>query len=686
MSNHKLQGGEFLDNSVMLIDKIKSLPKNERKDYLKERYKFYRSCPEGILAYVTENIYFSSNGVCTPIHLWEIQKRLIYEISDFLFDKNREIYTLLGSRQCGKTYTMNLISDAMMTLFGNYNIVLLHADATRGGKNLLELKDIIANKDSIMKFKPKINRAMMYVAENNSKFIVIPTQKSSKSSDTGRSLTSAMLWVDEAAFIDLEKLEASLWPITSQAFLQCRKDSVPFGIIMSSSANGRIGVGKRFYEFWKMAESNSVDGIVSRGDVSGFRLHYSQIPDKDEKWVAQQRTKFSERKFNQEFDCVFYGGESTFFGDETIKAIQERLQYISNHPSPYHDDVFISSMGTKFDIQNYGLIEKDNSYIIGIDVSKGAGMDYHVLEIFDYYTMKQIMEIKNNQGSSSEFKDLVHYVVKYLVLGNGGRCAVAIENNLGYSLIAELFKEDEMYRSLIYRDTISEDNKSKRDTGMVPYGECKYGIATTTLTRPMIIDELYRFTSNNIENFNSNYLLSEIESLEMKDGKIEGAVHDDSIFALGMLLLLKSKGRVANINSIFDACEDFWPAELKKNSMEKRKATIQIDDYDLPDQPLVPPDMGLALGMMAGMKLNTATVLNFQSNFDAEKAHEISQFHKETLDQNMNLIKLGKNKMSSLGDHESRSKMEEKMKSSDETYTSNEIEKRYEEDWGKYVG
>lgn len=668
------------EHILPLTQQLLNIPKNERKDFIKEKYNFYRSGPEGCLQYLQENIYYPSGGNYKLIDFWDIQRKMILDITEFLFDKKRELYVILGSRQCGKSYTMDIISDYLMVCFKGYNIVMLHADETRGKENLNNFKNIIENKDPMAKLKPKINRELKYSNSNNSQFIVIPTQKSSKTSDTGRSLTSNLLWIDEAAFVDLEKLESSVFPTTSQSFIQSRKDNMPFGIILSSSANGRKGIGKRFFEFWKQAEGNMTsDGMTCKGITSGFKLLYHSIPGKgdNQEWVESQKHLLGERKFNQEFECVFLGGESTFFEDKTIQNIQKRTMDLTYNKFPkFTSSTFISkTSGEKFEINQYIPITSDTSYLIGIDVSKCTGNDYHVLEVFDYYTMEQVLEVKHNKAKNEDFGDLVDFVVRDIILKNYGKCILGIENNLGYSLISYLFTKDPIYKSIIYRDTIGPDNKKDKNANFLkPYNECMFGIATTTLTRPMIISELYSLVSSDVSIFNSVYMLNEIESLEMKDGFVEGAVHDDTVFALGMILLLKKKSRASMINSIFDMCKDFWDDEGKnKYGVSGASDMTIISDEEIKgvsDQ--VPMMSGIMMGsVLSGTSIDDASNIELFREGVSEMKNNMKSF-------NLNIT--------SMGNYSTRKiNKKDRMKRSDEEYTADELEKSYSENWADYI-
>jgi hypothetical protein len=122
---------------------------------------------------------------------------MIYDIVDCMFSKHKNMYILLGSRQCGKTTCVCAVADWLTTFYEKYNVVLIHIDDSRGQQQCNEFRDLRQMKSKAM-FLPYKKKALTHqIFANNSSFRLQPTQKSktTAASDTGRSLSANLLWI-----------------------------------------------------------------------------------------------------------------------------------------------------------------------------------------------------------------------------------------------------------------------------------------------------------------------------------------------------------------------------------------------------------------------------------------------------------------------------------------------------------
>lgn len=577
-----------LSNIITIEDQLKKFStKLEKKEYLLNRVNFYKSSPEGCIAYIEEcvRIPYVGKGL-VPFELYDAQKRYIETVVNTLFDPHKEIFVGAGSRQCGKTTTLMATCSWLQTFFSDYPIVLLHVDDTRGAKTCGDYRTMCENRPGFMQ-PPRIKNALTHqIWKNGSSFMLQPTQKTSKkgSSDTGRSLRVATLWIDEGAFIDLDKLEESILPTTSATFPMCAKAGIPFGIILTSSANGRDGIGRKFYYYWTKAHSENP------GIINGCKLYWKDIPlfADDPKWFENQREKaeYNERKINQEYEIVFYGAESSFFTDTQLADMYKYQKVLMESPLsiPFADET-----GAMYVLKIFSEIRDSARLIMGVDVCKSLGQDFNTIVIIDYDTGEQVAEFADNKISPSAFGKLIDKIIKYLYLKYDAVTLLSIEFNIGFALISQLRNEidSEIYNILICRDTISKDNFDRLpNQKMIPYSECKYGIDTTRKTRPLMINEIYKKATREINCIKSQALLSEILSLQQnKDGKVEGMPHDDLIFSAALCWVLMSHGRSNEINNSFLAGSDILSYKNKDftlpNSVrESRKIKTQSSEID----------------------------------------------------------------------------------------------------------
>ena len=526
---------------------------SELKKFIGEKYNHYRSSPQGCIDYIQECLKVAMPGVgYSSFRLWETQQKMVYDIVDCMFNPRKDMYVVLGSRQCGKTSCVLAISDWVTTFFKKYNVVLIHVDDIRGKSACDEFRKMRSEKTKLMWLPTKKNALTNQIFSNDSSFKLQSSQKSKTgaSTDTGRGLSVNLLWIDEAAAVDLEKLEAAVFPTTSTTFTFCKQNNIPHIILLTSTANGRVGIGKRYYDLWKSVEPPH---NMENESMGGYLLYWKDIPGKDEKWYESQARILTPRKLHQEVDCVFYGAEQSLFTDEQV----EKIQLISSgikHVEPNWN--FVTSSGYVARGTFFSRVKRARNYLIGVDMAKGRGQDATAVEVLDFETIDQVFEMRDQHIQHSDFVESFDSLVREII-SRGGNVLISIEDNMtGSSVVSDLVSLNPIYRTLIYRDTISEDI-SRKSNQMTPYSKCHQGVNITRGTRDILIDCIFRFIENSMDRVKSDVLAHEIESLEVDEkGKVMGTPHDDTVFALGHCLLVKSRGRIANVLSIFRYCTE----------------------------------------------------------------------------------------------------------------------------------
>lgn len=560
---------------ISLEDQIRGMKGAELKEYIKSKYNHYKSSPEGCVDYIQECLYVGIPGVgYKPFELWDTQKRMIIDIVENMFDNRKDMYILLGSRQCGKTTCTTAICDWLTTFYQKYNVVLIHLDDTRGKGQCEEFRKMREEKTRLMYLPTKKNALTHQIFQNDSSFRLQSAQKSKtgKDADTGRGLSVNLLWVDEAGGVDLDKLESSIFPTTSTTFIFCKENNIPHIILLSGTANGRVGIGKRFYDLWKQVEPPKNKTNPSMG---GYLLFWKDIPSKDQTWYDSWSQILPARKINQEIGCVFLGTDSALFTDDQIAKIQAYSNQLINKEIPTNY-TYTCPSGHIARGTFYRTLIKGNNYLIGVDMAKGRNQDYSVIEILDYDTLGQVFELTDNKIQHDDFVKLLNNIV-LTFLNNQCNVCISIESNMtGSAVINDLIALNSIYKMLIYRNTIGADISKLSQSKTIEYNDCRHGVEITNATRDLLINYIFTYVDKYLYGIRSKYLLNEIESLEInKDGRIEGVPHDDSVFALGHCLLLKFRGRIRNILSIFRSCED-----IRNDPMYAQYIYLSLNNYD----------------------------------------------------------------------------------------------------------
>ena len=229
-----------MNNNIVTLEKqVSGMKGSELKQFIRAKYNHYKSSPQGCIDYIQECLYVAVPGLgYIPFELWDTQKKMIYDIVECMFNKNKDMYVLLGSRQCGKSTCLTAISDWLTTFYSKYNVVLIHVDDSRGKSQCEEFRKMRSEKTKLMYLPTTKNALTHQIFQNDSSFRLQSAQKSktSNDTDTGRGLSVNLLWVDEAGQVDLERLESSIFPTTSTTFMFCKEHNIPHIILLSGTA------------------------------------------------------------------------------------------------------------------------------------------------------------------------------------------------------------------------------------------------------------------------------------------------------------------------------------------------------------------------------------------------------------------------------------------------------------------
>jgi hypothetical protein len=189
---------------------------------------------------------------------------------------------------------------------------------------------------------------------------------------------------------------------------------------------------KRFDEFGNETE-------VGMNGFHPFKAHWSEHPDRDQKWADEEKSRIGEERFRREHECEF------IIFDETLISALVLANMEGSEP--------ILKMGqTRW----YSRIQRDKNYLVSMDPSLGTGGDYAAIEVFEIPGMKQVAEWQHNmtpiQAQVRILRDICKYIsdecgsgysapkVYYSVENNTiGEAALVAINEVGEENIQGLF-------------------------------------------------------------------------------------------------------------------------------------------------------------------------------------------------------------------------------------------------------
>jgi hypothetical protein len=207
--------------------------------------------------------------------------------------------------------------------------------------------------------------------ENGSKILA-----SSTSGSAIRGGSFNIIFLDEFAFVPQnisEEFFSSVYPTISSG-----KTTKVFIV---STPNGM----NMFYKLWTDAEEGN-------NDYTPISVHWSQVPDRDEKWKADTIRNTSERQFQQEFECSFLGSSNTLISTEKLMSMPFK------HPVYAHEGL---------DVYQEPII--NHTYVMICDVARGVGLDYSAFSVFDVSKQpyRQVAKYRKNDISAMLYPNII---------------------------------------------------------------------------------------------------------------------------------------------------------------------------------------------------------------------------------------------------------------------------------------
>lgn len=264
------------------------------------------------------------------------------------------------------------------------------------------------------------------------------------------------VYLDEFAWIDNDvEFYTSVYPtITSGKKTKIIITSTPRGMNL-------------FYKIWTEAENG-------KNAYHPFRVHWSEMPGRDQAWADEQIKNTSERQFEQEYLLSFQGSSDTLIAPNAIQRLTFR--------DP------IQLLGDNRDFKVYETPVLGKSYVVTVDVSEGVGLDYSVISVFDVTEapFKQVAMMRSNVIIPQLFAEMV-----FMVGMMYNEAVVIIEtNNQGQIVVDDLWEME--YENILW-------TKDKKGVTKAQDGgkSTRPGVKTTTKTKAIGCSSLKALIESN---------------------------------------------------------------------------------------------------------------------------------------------------------------------------------------------
>lgn len=317
------------------------------------------------------------------------------------------------------------------------------------------------------------------------------------------------------------------------------------------------GVNQQYASY--MAAKN---GTVS---AKSFFFGCFDDPSMTKQRRAQIEKDFGESHANQEYprndiEAFLFSGNPRF---ETKRINEYMEQTIKPLVTGYllEDGLEPNEKG---EFKIYKKRDVFHQYIVVADVGEGVGQDPCCAKVFDRFTQEQVAEW-HGQIEPELFGDILWIIG--LMYNNA--VIVCEANNHGHSTLNTLVRQREYPSRLVFvhNEIMREKPDDEFNRGIV-----RYGWKTTSVTRPIIVNNLASMILHmEVPAFNDNDVM-EMLSFVVKNGKAqaESGCHDDRVMVLCIAYYLMN-------NDTFNA---FYPIISRKEyeNCGTCHESIMIDD------------------------------------------------------------------------------------------------------------
>ena len=485
------------------LDGVLTKKANQKETYTEEQINDLMQCmdPDTGYMYFARKFAYIQHPVKGKLLFdpFEYQTRLLKSYHNYRFNIN------MLPRQTGKT-TCAAIYLLWYAMFNADQTVLIAAHKYTGAQEIMQRVRYAYElcPDHIRAGVVNYNKGSMEF-ENGSRIVSATT-----TGNTGRGMSISLLYCDEFAFVS---------PTIADEFWTSISPTLATGgrAIITSTPNSDEDT---FAVIWKEAERKYDEhGNEQDLGINGFHsftCHWSEHPDRDEKWKDEELGRIGEERFRREYECEF------LVFDETLISAIKLATLEPNNP--------LMNMGqTRW----YEKLQKDKTYIIALDPSMGTGGDYAAIQVFELPTYKQVAEWRHNTtpitGQIRILADICNHIanetqnpqgIYWSVENNSiGEAALIVINDFGEENIPGLFVSEPMRKGHVRK--------------------FRKGFNTTHSTKISACSRLKTMIENNKMKISSGAMISELKGFVATGSTYKAKVGETDDLISATLLVIR---------------------------------------------------------------------------------------------------------------------------------------------------
>ena len=525
---------------------------NVSQEWTKEELQEYKKCMDNPQYFIENYIMIVSlDEGLVPFKMYDFQKEMIGT-----FHNNRFTICKLP-RQSGKSTTIIAYLLHYVLFNPTVNVAILANKAATA-------RDLLGRLQLAYEHLPKwLQQGVMswnkgsLELENGSKILA-----SSTSASAVRGGSYNIIFLDEFAYVPAnvaEQFFSSVYPtISSGKTTKVMIVSTPHGMNM-------------FYKLW-------VDAEEERNEYVPIEVHWSEVPGRDAEWKEQTIKNTSEAQFNTEFECEFLGSIDTLVSPAKLRTLTYRTPITSNAGLDVHVNP-----------------QKDHTYFITADVSRGTANDYSAFVVMDVTEIpyKVVAKYRDN-----EIKPLLFPSKIYDVARAYNQAFVMIEVNDIGEQVANTMQFDLEYDNLIMASMRGRAGQVMG--GGFSGGRAQLGVRTTKAVKRVGCSNLKQLIEDSKMIIEDLEIINELSTFIIKGQSFEAdeGCNDDLVACLFLFAwatdqqyfkeLSDQDIRATMIKEQQDALEqDMAPFGFIVDGLEDENIGEMVDEYGTKWSPVV---------------------------------------------------------------------------------------------------
>ena len=442
-------------------------------EWTEEQVKEYAKCMENPLYFIQEYVkIISLDEGLVPFKMYNFQKEMVGT-----FHSNRFTICKLP-RQSGKSTTIIAYLLHYVLFNPSVNVAILANKAATA-------RDLLGRLQLAYEHLPKwLQQGVMswnkgsLELENGSKILA-----SSTSASAVRGGSYNIIFLDEFAYVPsnvAEQFFSSVYPtISSGKTTKVMIVSTPHGMNM-------------FYKLW-------IDAKEQRNSYAPIEVHWTEVPGRDEKWKQETIKNTSEAQFNTEFECEFLGSIDTLIQPSKLRTLAYKTPLQSN---------------AGLDV--YETPQKDHTYFVSADVSRGTSNDYSAYVVFDVSQVpyRIVAKFRDNEIKPLLFPQKIYHVAKAY-----NQAFVLVEVNDIGEQVANALHYDLEYENIIMASMRGRAGQVM-GTGFSG-GKVQLGVRTTKAVKKIGCSNLKQMIEDNKMVIEDYDLINELSTFIVKGSSFE---------------------------------------------------------------------------------------------------------------------------------------------------------------------